>query len=99
MLFAGVLYHLRHPLFELERVAKLVSSELIVEMHLDAMDYDRPAMVFYPGAELNSDDTNWWGPNRACVELCYATSDLRTWSLPLILPHRAASFGPSDSLL
>jgi tRNA (mo5U34)-methyltransferase len=68
MLFAGVLYHLRHPLFELERVAKLVSSELIVEMHLDAMDYDRPAMVFYPGAELNSDDTNWWGPNRACVE-------------------------------
>jgi tRNA (mo5U34)-methyltransferase len=68
VLFAGVLYHLRHPLQELERVAKLALSELIVETHLDAMDYARPAMVFYPGAELNGDDTNWWGPNRACVE-------------------------------
>jgi len=29
---------------------------------------ERPAMVFYPGAELNSDPTNWWGPNRQCME-------------------------------
>jgi tRNA (mo5U34)-methyltransferase len=25
-------------------------------------------MVFYPGTELNDDPTNWWGPNRQCVE-------------------------------
>ena len=25
-------------------------------------------MVFYPGAELNNDPTNWWGPNRQCME-------------------------------
>ncbi len=46
VLFAGVLYHLRHPLYELERVAKLVNSELIVETHIDAMDFARPARVF-----------------------------------------------------
>jgi len=41
---------------------------LIVETHLDAADVARPAMIMYPGQELNSDSTNWWGPNRACVE-------------------------------
>jgi hypothetical protein len=25
-------------------------------------------MIFYPGAELGEDHTNWWGSNRACVE-------------------------------
>jgi tRNA (mo5U34)-methyltransferase len=24
-------------------------------------------MVFYPDATLAGDDTNWWGPNAACV--------------------------------
>jgi hypothetical protein len=25
-------------------------------------------MVFYPGDELKGDPSNWWGPNRLCVE-------------------------------
>lgn len=25
-------------------------------------------MVFYPGTKLNDDPSNWWGPNRPCVE-------------------------------
>ena len=28
----------------------------------------RPFMRFYPGRELDNDPTNWWAPNRACVE-------------------------------
>jgi tRNA (mo5U34)-methyltransferase len=68
VLFAGVLYHLRHPLQGLEIVAKLVKSTLIVETHLDALDQNRPMMVFYPGTELGGDGSNWWGPNQACVE-------------------------------
>jgi tRNA (mo5U34)-methyltransferase len=68
VLFAGVLYHLRHPFLTLERMADLATSELILETHLDATEYERPVMVFYPGKELNGDPTNWWGPNRACVE-------------------------------
>jgi len=68
VLFAGVLYHLRHPLLGLEQAARLTKSELVVETHMDAADIARPAMVFYPGAELSGDPSNWWGPNRACVE-------------------------------
>jgi tRNA (mo5U34)-methyltransferase len=67
VLFLGVFYHLRHPFSALEQIAPLVASTLIVETHLDAMDIDRPAMIFYPAREAADDPTNWWGPNVACV--------------------------------
>jgi len=66
-LFAGVFYHLRHPFQVLEDISKIVKSTLIVETHLDALNESRPAMIFYPKAELANDDTNWWGPNVPCV--------------------------------
>ncbi len=68
VLFCGVFYHLRHPLFTLERLSHLVNETLIVETHMDALDEIRPAMIFYPNAELANDPTNWWGPNPALVE-------------------------------
>ena len=68
VLFLGVLYHLRHPLLALERVLSVTGKQLILETHVDALDYPQPAMVFYPGNELNDDFTNWWGPNRSAVE-------------------------------
>lgn len=68
VLFAGVLYHLRHPLLALEQIARLSTKWLIVETHMNALDDPRPAMIFYPTNELANDPTNWWGPNRLCVE-------------------------------
>jgi tRNA (mo5U34)-methyltransferase len=68
VLFSGVLYHLRHPLLTLEHVALLANQTLVVETHMDAAESQRPAMTFYPGRELNNDPSNWWGPNRPCVE-------------------------------
>lgn len=67
VLFMGVLYHLRHPLLGLERVRSLTKELLILESHTDLQDLVRPAMVFYPGSELNNDGTNWWGPNLALI--------------------------------
>jgi tRNA (mo5U34)-methyltransferase len=63
VLFLGVLYHLRHPLLALERIAPLVRRRLIVETVIDMVGFARPAMAFYPSRELNDDPTNWWGPN------------------------------------
>jgi tRNA (mo5U34)-methyltransferase len=68
VLFCGVFYHLRNPFLALEKIARLARETLIVETHLDAGEIDRPAMIFYPGSELNVDPSNWWGPNRLCVE-------------------------------
>jgi tRNA (mo5U34)-methyltransferase len=63
VLFLGVLYHLRHPLLALERVAAVTGERLILETVVDLAGIRRPAMAFYPGRELNDDPTNWWAPN------------------------------------
>jgi tRNA (mo5U34)-methyltransferase len=39
-----------------------------LETHIDALDYPRPAMVFYPDATLNNDPTHFWGPNPQAVD-------------------------------
>jgi tRNA (mo5U34)-methyltransferase len=61
--FLGVLYHLRHPLLALERVASVTRELLVVETVVDLVGLGRPAAAFYPGTELNADPTNWWAPN------------------------------------
>jgi tRNA (mo5U34)-methyltransferase len=68
VLFLNVLYHLRHPLLALEKVYEVTGDLLILETHVDLLDCKRPAMAFYPEAELAGDRTNWWGPNTALVE-------------------------------
>ena len=61
--FLGVLYHLRHPLLALERIASVTRQRLFLETVVDMVGIRRPAMAFYPGRELNNDPTNWWAPN------------------------------------
>ncbi|HEY9633642.1 MAG TPA: DUF1698 domain-containing protein [Coleofasciculaceae cyanobacterium] len=73
VLFLGVLYHMRHPLLALERVASVTSKQIILETHVDMLDYDQPAMAFYPGAELNGDHSNWCGPNPPMVKAMLET--------------------------
>jgi tRNA (mo5U34)-methyltransferase len=67
-LFLGVLYHMRHPLLALERVASITREMLILETHVDFLGVRRPAGAFYPETELRGDPTNWWGLNPAAVE-------------------------------
>ena len=67
VLFLGVLYHLKHPLLALERVASVCRGQLIMWTQVDMLDCDRPAAAFYPGTELNNDPTNWWGLNPAAA--------------------------------
>jgi tRNA (mo5U34)-methyltransferase len=93
VLMLGVLYHSEDP-FRYIRIASAVCRELLIlETHVDAEDYPRPAMVFYPGATLNGDTSNWWGPNRACVEAMlleagFARTEAYPWA-----PNRLAVHG------
>jgi tRNA (mo5U34)-methyltransferase len=77
VLFLGVLYHLRHPLLALERVASVTAGQLILETHVDLTWIHRPAMAFYPEAELNWDPTNWWGPNVSAVKAMLQVAGFR----------------------
>jgi SAM-dependent methyltransferase len=67
VLFLGVFYHLKNPLSALREVSRTVRNVLVLETHVERFSEDKPAMVFYPGAELGGDSGNWWGPNTACV--------------------------------
>ncbi len=77
VLFLGVLYHMRHPLLALEKAASVTQRQIIVETHVDLLNCEWPAMKFYPETELNSDGSNWWGPNPAAVEAMLKTVGFR----------------------
>jgi tRNA (mo5U34)-methyltransferase len=99
VLFLGVLYHMKHPLLALERVASVCEDHLILWTQIDMADCDAPAAAFYPGTELNGDPTNWWGPNPPAVVGLLKTAGFRradivyTWLAPPVAPGRAPSRG------
>lgn len=67
VLFSGVFYHLLDPIHLTRQVSECAEHLFIMETHHDAVKNARPSMIFYPGAELNGDSSNWWGPNPNCV--------------------------------
>ena len=90
--FFGVFYHLREPISILDRLAEIANPWLILETYIDLQHVPYPAMRFYPEAELGKDPTNWWGPNRACVEDLLTTagfSEIRCTPHPLSGDNRA----------
>ena len=93
VLFLGVLYHLRHPLLALERVASVTRKLLVLETVVDMVGFRRPAAAFYPRRELNDDPTNWWGPNLPALHGMLRDvgfDAVRTVSSPPSAVHRAA---------
>jgi tRNA (mo5U34)-methyltransferase len=67
VLFSGVFYHLINPVHLTRQISECARHVLILETHQDLLDDHRPGMVFYPGAEINGDSSNWWGPNPRAI--------------------------------
>lgn len=87
-LFLGVLYHAQDPMRYLRILRSVTREVAIIETHTDAADFARPAAVFYPKGALNGDWSNFWGPNRACVEAMLI-------EVGFARVEHVASFGPS----
>jgi tRNA (mo5U34)-methyltransferase len=68
VLFLGVLYHATDPLGYLKILRSLTRGVAIIETVVDMLDVTRPALAYYPGATLNGDMTNFFGPNEAAVQ-------------------------------
>lgn len=68
VLFLGVLYHVKDPMLCLEHAASAAGEVLVVETctALDVLPW--PVMRYYVGDELGGDPTNFWAPNRKCLE-------------------------------
>jgi tRNA (mo5U34)-methyltransferase len=77
--FFGTLYHLRHPLLALDKIASLCKDDIYIESAiLDDFSpyrgglghgYSGPQMVmeFYPGKQYGNNETNWWVPTLYCL--------------------------------
>lgn len=62
----GIIYHMKDPYLIIRKLADITNEMLILETHIENV-LDASVMFFYPGKELNNDDSNWWGPNVRCV--------------------------------
>ena len=71
VLFLGVLYHVKDPFASLEQVASVTGEMMVVETESAFDPFPWPLMRFYEGAELNNDPTNFWAPNKACLEAMF----------------------------
>ena len=78
VLFFGVLYHLRHPLYGLERISSVCRKAIYVESaicdehsaylgRVKGLDTTRPVMEFLPGKQLGGNASNWWLPSATCI--------------------------------
>ena len=63
VLYLGVFYHLFDPIAATREISALAKEVMLVETHIEEIEGDRPAMVFFPTDELNGDSTNWWATN------------------------------------
>ena len=69
VLFFGVFYHLRHPLYAMENVCSVTRGEAYIESYVidDKPDADRCFLEFYETDELGGQIDNWCGPTTACL--------------------------------
>jgi len=98
----GTLYHLRHPLLALDRLAEVCREEIYVESAIldDYSPYKggfghgysdgQMVMEFYPGSQYGGNDTNWWTPTLACLGYMVRAagfSKAEGWKLATVPDH------------
>lgn len=95
--FFGTLYHLRHPLLALDRLASVCSDAIFVESAIlddfspyrgglgGGYDGGQMVMEFYPGSQYGDNASNWWVPTLHCLVHMVAaagfSADAEAWKL------------------
>ncbi len=90
VLMLGVLYHVKDPLFCLERAASVTGEVLVIETVTTFDGLPWKVMGYFEGDEYNADPTNHWAPNRRCLEAMLRDVGFRrteTVRNPNIRPH------------
>jgi tRNA (mo5U34)-methyltransferase len=85
VLYLGVLYHVRHPLLALEKVAAVTEGTAYIETQAEVFRGvgRTPMCRFIEGDELNHDPSNWWSFNEAALlAMCRAAGFARAEASP-----------------
>lgn len=95
--FFGTLYHLRHPLLALDKLASICDGDIYVEsailddfsVYRGGLGQGYPGgqmvMEFYPENQYGNNDSNWWVPTLHClahmVRAAGFTENVQGWKL------------------
>jgi len=93
VLFLGLLYHLRDPLFVLDAIRRVCRSTVYVETEIYPDNSLEPFMRFHPLATANNDPTNYWSPNPACLKAMLEESNFEVQSYTPVSPTRGLVVG------
>jgi tRNA (mo5U34)-methyltransferase len=91
VIFIGVLYHLKHPLYALEKVSAICKDTMYLHSLLhgegnhetldnykfeDRNQFNDPNFprMYFIEKSFNSDESNWWIPNRSCLKAMARTA-------------------------
>lgn len=74
VLCSGLLYHVPSPLPLLLRLRSLVDELLVLETGTTYLGGDKPMMLYQGEGEGASNPSNWWIPNKLCLEQMLATA-------------------------
>lgn len=85
VMYLGVLYHVRHPLLALEKVAAVTRGTAYIETQAEVFPgaEGTPMCRFIESDELNHDPSNWWTFNEAALlSMCRAAGFARAEASP-----------------
>jgi SAM-dependent methyltransferase len=68
VLCSGVLYHVENVMSLLFRLRKVVRELLVLETGITRLQPEKPMMIFHGQGEGTNNPSNWWTPNRLCLE-------------------------------
>lgn len=92
VLFLGVLYHLRHPLLALDRIADVCAGQLFLETEVSdprQTAVDGPPTAEFWAREFANDATNWWIPSTSCAQDMLLAAEFECSETVSISPTRA----------
>jgi tRNA (mo5U34)-methyltransferase len=83
VLYAGMLYHMRHPMLALERVAAVTNERAIIETQAIAIGGMEELEVaqFLGRHQLRGDPTNWWAPTAPALRAMCESAGFSTTEL------------------
>jgi tRNA (mo5U34)-methyltransferase len=74
VLCSGLLYAVESPMSLIVRLRQKTRELLVLETGVSLLEPERPIMVFHGQGEGTSNPSNWWTPNRLCLEQMLSTA-------------------------
>ena len=77
--FFGTIYHLKYPLYALEKISAICDGEIYIESAIcddyspyrqaigSGYPHNDVVMEFYPGKQYGNNESNWWVPTIQCL--------------------------------